>query len=367
VEIHPSIAYYITSHGYGHGVRSCSIIRAVNELSPHITIEIVSTLPRSFLSNQAGSTRNPIRAKSFDVGAVQLDSIRVDVAATLEKATHLYRQRRQLAEQEAAFLASVGVSLVVVDIPGLPIEAAALAGIPSVAVGNFGWDWIYSDFVPRDARWRPIVDMFQEQYLKTNLLLRLPFCEAMSAFPHIQDIPLVATAGRSRRSEIAALTGCHPEKKWILLSFTSLNWTEATLECVERIEEYEFLTVLPLQWKRRNIHALSREQMVFSDVIASSDAVISKPGFGILSDCIVNRKPLIYADRSDFLEYPILEASIRKYLRYVHIPASKLYSGDLMESLNEIWARPGPEAELTAGGDRIAAERIAGFAERNES
>jgi hypothetical protein len=365
VKIHPSIAYYITSHGYGHGVRSCSIIRAVNELYPHLTVAIVSTLPRSFLSNQTGSNKNPIRAKSFDVGMVQLDSIRVDVAATLDRATQLYSQRRQLAEQEAAFLASAGVSLVVVDIPGLPIEAATLAGIPGVAVGNFGWDWIYSDFVPRDARWKPIVDMFQEQYLKTNLLLRLPFCETMSAFPHIQDIPLVATAGRSRRSDIAALTGCHPEKKWILLSFTSLDWTEEALECVERIEEYEFLTVLPLQWTRRNIHALSRDQMAFSDVIASSDAVISKPGFGILSDCIVNRKPLIYADRSDFLEYPILEASIRKYLKHVHIPASKLYSADLMESLNEIWVSPGPELELTAGGDRIAAEKIAGLAERN--
>jgi hypothetical protein len=71
---------------------------------------------------------------------VQLDSIRVDVEATLDKATQLCCQRRQLAGQEAAFLASIGVSLVVVDIPGLPVEAATLAGIPSVAVGNFGWD-----------------------------------------------------------------------------------------------------------------------------------------------------------------------------------------------------------------------------------
>jgi L-arabinokinase len=253
----------------------------------------------------------------------------------------------------------------VVDIPGLPVEAAALAGIPSVAVGNFGWDWIYSEFVPRDARWKPIVEMFRMQYSKTSLLLRLPFCETMNAFPNVQDIPLVAAPGRPRRSEIVALTGCDPGKKWILLSFTTLDWSEETLERVERIEEYEFLTVLPLQWRRRNIHALSRGQITFSDVIASADAVISKPGFGILSDCVVNRKPLIYADRSDFLEYPILEASIQSYLRHIHIPVAKLYSGDLLGSLSAIWTRPEPAMELTAGGDRIAAERIAGFLNRN--
>ena len=201
--------------------------------------------------------------------------------------------------------------------------------------------------------------MFRQQYGKTDLLLRLPFCEGMSAFPHIEDIPLVAIPGRTRRSEIAGLTGCNPGKKWILLSFTTLHWNEEALVRVEAIDDCEFLTVLPLQWKRRNIHGLSREQVSFSDVIASADAVVSKPGFGILSDCIVNQKPLIYADRSDFREYPILEESIRKYLKHLHIPADKLYAGNLHESLESIWTRPDPELTLPTGGDRIAAERIA--------
>lgn len=357
----PSIAYYITSHGYGHGVRSCSIIRALNALYPELEIHIVSRLPQGFITNQSGSTQNPIRAKSFDVGMVQLDSIRVDVESTLQKIGDFLRGREDLLRQEIEFISRQKISLVVADIPGIPIEAASMAGIPGVAVGNFGWDWIYSDFISRNPLWRPVVEMFREQYGKAALLLRLPFCEKMSAFPRIEDIPLVATPGVSRRAEISALTGCEERRKWILLSFTTLDWSEEALSQVELLEEYEFLTVLPLQWRRKNIHAISREQMMFADVVASVDAVLSKPGFGILSDCIVNQKPLIYADRSDFLEYPILEASIRKYLKYAHIPAGKLYSGALEESLGSIWAAPGPEMHLKAGGDRIAAQRIAGM------
>lgn len=298
---------------------------------------------------------------SLDVGMVQLDSIRVDVGATLNRLEPLILRRKELVEQERSFLKKTGIGLVVADIPGLPVEAAAMAGIPRVAIGNFGWDWIYSDFVPRDPRWGPIVEMFQEQYAKADLLLRLPFCEPMNAFLHVEDIPLVAAPGRARRSEIAALTGCDPRKKWILLSFTTLEWNEEALKRVEAIENYEFLTVLPLRWQRRNIHSLSREQFPFSDVIASADAAISKPGYGILSDCIVNRKPLIYADRSDFREYSVLEDSIRKYLKHLHIPAGKLYSGNLHESLEGIWTRPEPALALPRGGDRIAAERIAGL------
>jgi hypothetical protein len=361
VGINPSIAYYITSHGYGHGVRSCSIIRAINELCPRVTVHVVTELPVPFLSNQIRPLKNPIRAVSFDVGMVQLDSIRVDVGATLRKAERLYFMRKKSVESEADILRRTGVSLIVADIPGLPLEAAALAGIPRVAVGNFGWDWIYSDFVRQNPRWQPVADMFREQYAAADLLLRLPFCEEMSAFPRVEDIPLVANPGRVRRQEISEVTGCDPGKKWILLSFTTLDWGEEALGRVERIREYEFLTVLPLQWKTDHIHALSREQIPFSDVIASADAVVSKPGFGILSDCVVNGKPLIYTDRVDFLEYPVLEASVRKYLKNVFIPATKLYAGDLRESLDMIWKRPAPPFKLERGGDRIAARKIAGF------
>ena len=298
---------------------------------------------------------------SFDVGMIQLDSIRVDVEATLDRLELLLSRRKELVEQEHSFLKETGIGLVVADIPGLPVEAAAMAGIPSVAIGNFGWDWIYADFLQRDRRWGPVVELFREQYAKADLLLRLPFCEPMNAFPRVKEIPLIATPGRAQRWEIASLTGCDPRKKWILLSFATLDWNEEALARVEAIDDYEFLTVLPLQWQRRNIHSLSREQVSFSDVIASADAVISKPGFGILSDCIVNRKSLIYADRSDFREYSILEDSIRKYLKHLHIPVGKLYSGDLRESLEGIWTRPDPDLTLPRGGDRIAAERIADF------
>jgi hypothetical protein len=357
-----SIAYYVSAHGYGHGVRSCNIIRAINNLYPQLAVHVISDLPPSFLSSHIGSSLNPVRAHSLDTGMVQLDSIRVDVDASLDKIEQLYSRREELVARESDWLRENRVRLIVVDIPAIPIEAAALLGIPSLAVGNFSWDWIYSEFLVRDIRWDPIVKLFQEEYAKTDLLLRLPFCDAMSAFPRIEDIPLVASPGKARREEIARITGSDPNKKWILLSFTTLEWNDEALANVEKIKDCEFFTILPLSWARSNIHSLDREQSSFSDAIASVDAVVSKPGFGILSDCIVNNKPLIYADRRDFLEYAILETAIRKYLRYVHIPASDLYRGDLRRSLDHIWERPEPESTLAHGGDHIAAHRIAQFA-----
>ncbi|MFH0952852.1 MAG: hypothetical protein V1873_00825 [Verrucomicrobiota bacterium] len=355
------IAYYVSAHGYGHGVRSSDIVRALRRDHPGIAVTLISELPQPFLRNRLGPAAVRLRAGAFDVGMVQLDSIRVDVPATLAAVQKLLARKEQIMEGETSFFRKEGISLVVADIPAVPLEAARRHGLPGLAVGNFAWDWIYDEFAVADPRWAPVVREFEHGYRQADLLLRLPFHEPMQAFPRKEDIPLVASPGRNRRSELARLTGAAPERKWVLLSFTSLDWDLRAVDNVEELTDYEFFTVKPLEWKRRNIHPVSRDDMPFSDVLASADAVISKPGFGLVSECVVNRKPLVHADRTDFREYPVLLEAVRKYLRQCPIPAEALYRGEVRGALDALWTQPEPKETVPSGGAEIAARRIVSF------
>ena len=359
-----TIAYYISAHGYGHGVRSCDVIRAIHRIRPEQPVVVVTQLPEAFLKNRIAPGSFVLRPYAFDVGMVQLDSIRVDVPATLQKVWDLCRNRIKLVELESAFIKENNVGVVAADIPAIPLEAAGRAGIPGIAISNFSWDWIYSAYENQHPRWAAVSRTFAEGYAWADLLLRLPFHADMGVFRRLEDVPLLASPGQARRADIARITGARLDLPWILLSFTSLEWDDRALEAVERISGYEFLTVLPLAWERRNIHPIDRSAIPFSEVLASSDAVISKPGYGILSECAVNRKPLIYAERADFMEYAILETAIRRHLRHLHIPAEKLYRGELREALNEIWEVPEAQESLQAGGDVIAARRVLDLLER---
>ena len=357
------IAYYVTAHGYGHGVRSCDILGALLEAHPGTKITVTTDLPESFLRSRLplGDGRLVVRPGAFDVGMVQKDSIRVDVGATLEQALELLDERPRLIDYEAEMLRGEGADLVVTDIPSIPLEAAAEAGIPAVAVGNFSWDWIYSPFVARDPRWRKVIQMFEEGYRKAKLLLKLPFSPKMAVFPHQVDIPLLAKPGKARRAELAKLTGADAGKRWVLLSFTTLDWDEAALRAAERLTDFEFFTVKPLDWPgRENIHAIDRMKIGFSDVLASSDVVVTKPGFGILSDCVANAKPIVYADREDFIEYPLLERELKRYLKNVHIPAADLYAGRLGDALAAIRTAPAPVETMAGGGAEKAVEILMG-------
>ena len=92
-----------------------------------------------------------------DTGVVQIDSLHLDEAETVRRANAFYATFDDRVAHEAALLAEQGVRLVISDAPPLACAAAARAGIPSLVISNFTWDWIYSGYSEyvRDATHRP--------------------------------------------------------------------------------------------------------------------------------------------------------------------------------------------------------------------
>ena len=361
------IAYYITAHGYGHGARSCDVLRALHRLAPKQPVIVTTDLPRDFLGSRLNECTNlTFRTGAFDVGLVQKDSIRSDLFQTLEKLEELNSNWEKLIAQERLFLQNENIGLVAADIPAIPLAAAQRTGLPNIAIGNFSWDWIYEDFAKNDLHWEYFVEKFREVYAQTDLLLRLPFAPPMEQFPKRKDIPLLAAPGRPRREEIRNLKPetrnsklPKPDKPWVLLSFTSLDLDFQALENIRGLSgDYEFFCVEPLHYEGSCIHSVSRSSVSFADILASCDIVISKPGFGLVSECIVNNKPLIYSDRDNFAEYPYLVEGIGKYLKNAHIPSADLYAGELRSSLEAIQSAPSPEGFIRRSGAEMIAEEL---------
>jgi L-arabinokinase len=250
------------------------------------------------------------------------------------------------------------IGVVVADIPAIPLAAAQQAGLPNIATSNFGWDWIYKEFGRQNSRWLPYIEKIKTVYEQTDLLLRQPFAESMEAFPNQIDLPLLAAPGQNRKKWIAELSGADPCKRWVLLSFTSLNLDQCALDQLAQLSDYELFSVEPLEWKDSSVHCITRTDVCFADIMASVDIVVTKPGFGILSECIANNKPIIYSDRKHFREYGVLVKSIEQYCRHVFIPNAELYAGQLERALSEIETAPEPPERMARGGAELAAREI---------
>lgn len=340
------IVVYITAHGLGHATRTLEVLKQVRLHDPGLPIKVVSRLPEWLLDSRLPGVEQ--REFSLDVGLVQRDAVEPDLPATESQLRVLLDKWDGLLEGEARWLTTEGATLVLADIPGIPLEAAAKAGITSVALGNFGWDWIYQG-LGEEPVWQEASARFSQAYGCADVLLRYPLSEPMTAFPRIEQVGLVSQPGGPRRAELAKRFGADPGKLWLLFVFNSLQFSSLGLRRLESLGGCQLFTTGQLNWEGvANAISVPPSQVGFSDLLASVDGVVSKPGFGVVSDCLANDKPLLYVERENFREYDLLKREMEESMACFHLPLRDLYEGRLENAVKAL--RQG----LSRGAKRIS-------------
>ena len=354
------IAYYITPHGLGHGVRSLEVIRQLLIIAKDLEIILVSDLPE-FLLDNIEQKHLSIRKKRLDIGLVQRDSIQFDLDATLQVLEDLYHNRNVLLAEEARFLKTHGILAVVCDIPFLPFAAASQVDIPAIGISNFTWDWIYQAYISLDTRWSPLVDWIRKSYRKCNLFLQLPMHGDCSVCPNVQDVPLVTRFAKRNREETRSMLQLRSDQKVYLISFAYLELADTAQEKLQDIADAVFLYKHPLSYKLSNGICLDGFSLSFADVVAAVDGVITKPGYGIVSDCLANGTPMIYSDRGFFPEYEVLVREMVKHLTTVYIPSEDLYAGRWKTAIEQLEKEPRAVPSLSLNGAEVCAQTVLGI------
>ena len=189
------VFFYISGHGFGHASRDIELIHALIRRRPDLSVIVRTTVaPWLFASAPAAVDVRPLET---DTGLVQIDSLRIDEQASVAEARRFYANFDQRATQEAAELRAAGADLVLGDIPPLAFAAAARAGIPSIAIGNFTWDWIYGAYPSFERDAPDVVPTIREAYAQAGRALRLPFHGGFEAMAAVTiDVPLIARRSR---------------------------------------------------------------------------------------------------------------------------------------------------------------------------
>ncbi|MEO1370779.1 MAG: hypothetical protein AAFX50_26650, partial [Acidobacteriota bacterium] len=78
-----TLAYIVSSHGFGHAARSAAVIDALNARRPEVRVEIVTTTPRWFFEQSLAAPFG-YREVTTDLGLVQASSLDEDLDATAE-------------------------------------------------------------------------------------------------------------------------------------------------------------------------------------------------------------------------------------------------------------------------------------------
>ena len=301
------VLYYITSHGYGHAVRSAAIC---NLLSPNTELVFRTTVPRAVLRGGSKASVLPARPAEFDCGCIQTDGVTVDEEKTLSRYRDIARANARLLDGEAAWCAKNGVSVIVSDIVPFAFEVAAKAGIPSVAATNFTWHTIYEEYAARVAGFWPELDKIREQYSMADLLLAMFPANPMPYFANRKDAGPVGRVGADVRKRLLDEAGAGPDRNVGLIYAGNFGMDGVQWRALESFGDWEFFGLYPLKDAPANYHRISKQTFRYQDCVASADVMIGKLGYGTCAECFINGLPIVYLPREGFAEFPVLHAAV---------------------------------------------------------
>jgi L-arabinokinase len=187
-------------------------------------------------------------------------------------------------------------------------------------------------------------------------------------FPRVQDLPLVARHATRGRDETRAYFGIPADRRAALLSFGGYGLPGIDITRADCFDEWTVVTTdrVSTHAPVPGHHIVAVAETAFrgsgfryEDLVAAVDVVVTKPGYGIIAECIANERPMLYTSRGAFREYDLLVAEMPRYLRSSFITGEDLHAGRWRLALHTaVTAPPAPErirtngAEVAAGGIR---------------
>ena len=358
------VVFYVSGHGFGHASRDIEVMRALHARRPDLRI-IVRTQAPAWLFDPADS----VQPCETDTGVVQIDSLTLDEEATARHAERFYSTFDERVAAEASFLRASGAALVIGDVPPIAPAAAAMAGLPSVAIANFTWGRIYEIYPAFDRLAGRVLATIRAAYAQTTLALRLPFYCGFDPMPVVEDIPLIARHARTSREEARRRLGLDDSMPIVLASFGGHGFTLPLREIAGRnaltvlLSERLMAGDLPPGDRIRNLSQadLSARGLRYEDLVAAADAVVTKPGYGIASECIANRTAMLYTSRGHFAEYPVMEREMPRYIRCRFLAQEELLGARWTDPVLALLGQPPPPEQPRTTGAAAAADRILRF------
>lgn len=348
------IAFYVTGHGFGHSTRALEVLR---HISRDTEIHIKTSAPE-WLYRLDIERPFHFHTLDHDIGCVQVDSLEVLPRETLLAFEQLWLRREVLIESELEFIKSQRVDLIVADISPLACVIARRAGIPAIVIANFTWAWIYEPYVRDNPDKAHVIDWIREAYADVSLCLRTPLDSDLSVFPRIEDVPLIGRHAKAQRSGIRARLGVPEERRLVLLTFGGFQTRALPVESLQSVPDATFLTTVRDLGSHPGFIQLEPHAIRHPDLVAASDLVVAKPGYGIVSECIANNTPLLLIHRTDFREAAVLEReSIRLGGGRVMQP-EEMQAGQLGRHVRDALEAGLRWSPIPANGGEVAARRI---------
>jgi len=348
------VAVFVSPHGFGHAARACAIMQALFGLEPGLRFEVFTLVPEWFF---ADSLTCPFRYHALltDVGLAQVTALTEDLEATLAQLAGFMPFGTDGLDRLATDLRALGCALVISDISPLGIAAAGRAGIPSVLVENFTWDWIYEAYLDTYPAFEAPIAALARRFADADLRIQTePVCRTV---PGAVSVAPVSRAPRAPRDETRRRLGLPAAAPVVLVTMGGVPWQHRDLDTLgisadaffvvpgasDRIERRGSLVALP-----------NRSGLFHPDLVHAADAIVGKLGYSTLAEAYAAGVPFAYVARDSFRESEPLTSFVARRMAGLALTRHELEGGTWLGRVPELLSFPRREPPRENGSGAAA-------------
>jgi UDP:flavonoid glycosyltransferase YjiC (YdhE family) len=344
------IACFITPHGFGHATRMIAVLEALQREIPDLHPHLYTTVPESLFAETLGTfSYHPL---SCDIGLIQKNGLQADLPATINRLQDFLPFKESLVNELAGKIQ--GFKLVLCDIAPIGIAVAREAGITSVLIENFTWDWIYKAYLSRHPELQPAISYLASQYRLADVHIRCKPC-CGPAQGDLECGPVFRRI-RTKRTEMRKKLHCK-NKKMVLISMGGVDLELPFIHQLPASSDTFFILAGQKKTCRlaKNTLLLARDSNYYHpDLINSADLVICKSGYSTIAECAQAGVPIVTVGRTSFPESAPLEQFSITQLNGHTLEQTEFLSGSWLKNLNKLSSTHHKPAPSTNGADAAA-------------
>ena len=343
----PHLLVYISAHGYGHVAQTAPVLNFLCELLPSLQLTLCSAAPLAHLQARIHVDFQHI-PKSLDFGLVMASAMGVLVEPSMQAYRQFHQEWDEKVAAEAQFISQLAPDFVLSNVAYLPLAAAKQAGGGCAAMCSLNWAdifWHYCVALP-DAE--VIHRQMTQAYAAADSFLRLTPGMPMAEMPNLLEIGPIARVGKNRRAEIDVKLGLQQGERLVLVTLGGIA-CRLPMEHWPRIPGVRWLVQADWGVAHADACSLDALHMDFTDVLASCDAMLCKPGYGSFAEAAYNGTPVLYVGRPDWPEQPCLVDWLSAHGVALEVAPDALESGAVQDVLDRLFAMPRPSPAAPEG------------------
>ncbi len=349
-----SIAYFVTPHGYGHAARATAVMQGLQRIIPHAHFDIFTEVPEWFFRSAMDFGYSYHRFAS-DVGLIQTSPFSEDLKATLDALKYARATQEQRLGYAVHRLRENNNQLVICDIAPDGIQAAKMAGLPSVLVENFTWDFIYAGYEAQEPALKEFSLYLREIFDSADVHIQTkPVCRVDENALQVEP---VARNPKSSREAIRKQMQIPEDTPTILVTRGGIETQGDEFWKLKKFKDIKFIlpgTSDQIRWDENLIQLPHHSFFYLPDVVYASDAIIGKLGYSTVAEIYRAGLPYAYIPRDGFAETRPMADFVQAEMNALELSYTDFANGNWGDLPGRLVSLPRIERKAPNGADQIA-------------